>query len=150
MSLELHIICTNVSRCYVHESNTCEDATPSKWTGWIWSCKACDTHWKKRTTTTTTWPQTTTWPEPTGIFGDNHCLFDLCVWVWERTIFVCRQDYVWLQVQRPPEQIFLEILFKYSNIFLSRLQVQRLPEQWWLWGMQETFQHRLRTLVDIS
>ena len=47
-------------------------------------------------------------------------------------------------------RFFLEILFKYLNISLSRLQVQWLPEQWWLWGMQETFQHRLRTLVDIS
>ena len=36
---------TNVDRCYVDESNTCNDATPSESRpGWVWSCEACDTH----------------------------------------------------------------------------------------------------------
>ena len=32
----------NVDRCYVDESNSCNDATPSESRpGWVWSCEAC-------------------------------------------------------------------------------------------------------------
>ena len=39
----------NVDRCYVDKSNTCKDETPSKARpGWVWSCEACYTHQKKK------------------------------------------------------------------------------------------------------
>ena len=39
---------TNVDRCYVDDSNTCQDEKPSKSRpGWVWSCEAC-THQKKK------------------------------------------------------------------------------------------------------